>query len=174
MHKKLTKSILLLCGLCFTAFGQTERGSIRGTIFDPSGAAVPGVTVSAISPATGIKTSTVTTGAGNYNIPQLPPGNYTVQAEGTGFKKTVRENVVVEVSGVTALDFNMEVGQVNEQVTVTAAAPMLQSETSDISINVNPKSYNDLPLTSAAGFVGGRGPEAFIFLSPGITPGVHA
>ena len=81
---------------------------------------------------------------------------------------------MVEVSGVTPLDLRMEVGQINQKVEVTTEAPLLKSETSELSVDVNPASYNDLPLTSAAGNVGGRGPEAFIFLSPGVTPGLHA
>src|SRR5258708_6701978 len=92
---------------------------------------------------------------------------YSVSVEQSGFKKLVQENIEVKVSGVTALDLRMEVGQLTETVTVVAAAAMLKSETSEVSIDVNPKSYNDLPVTSS----GGRSPEAFLFLSPGVTPG---
>jgi hypothetical protein len=172
--KRVTRFVSLLLFYGAAIYGQSERGTIRGTVLDSSGAVVPGAKVTATSSATGIEAITVSTSAGNYNIPQLPPGNYAVQVEASGFKKLVRENVIVEVSGVTPLDLNLEVGQVNEQVTVTTAAPILKSETTDVSVDINPKSYNDLPLTSAAGFVGGRAPEAFIFLSPGVTPGIHA
>jgi hypothetical protein len=88
-----------------------------------------------------------------------------VEAEQVGFKKLVRENVVVEVSAVVALDLYLDVGEVTERVMVTAAAPLLKSETSDVSIAVNPKSYTDLPLSAG----GGRAPENFLFLSPGAT-----
>jgi hypothetical protein len=174
MIKNATRlfSSLLLC--LAALYGQSERGTIRGTVEDSTGAVVPGAKVSAINVATNVETTTRSGDAGNYNIPGLSPGVYRVQVEQSGFKKLIRENVVVEVAGVTALDLSLEVGQLNDSVTVTAEAPILKSETSDISVDVNPKSYNDLPLTSAAGFVGGRAPEAFIFLSPGITPGVHA
>ncbi|HVT91919.1 MAG TPA: carboxypeptidase regulatory-like domain-containing protein [Bryobacteraceae bacterium] len=163
---------MLLCGVL--AFAQSERGSIRGVVEDASGAVLPGAKVTAVNVGTNVETSTLSMEAGNYNLPELPPGRYVVQVELKGFKKLVRENVTVQVSGVTPLDLRMEVGEVSESVTVTAAPPALKSETSDVSMEVNPKSYNDLPLTSAAGMVGGRGPEAFIFLSPGVTPGVHA
>src|SRR6185437_9384591 len=165
-------TVLLMCWVGL--YAQSERGSIRGTVKDSTGAVVPGAKITATSMATNIETSTVSEEAGNYNIPQLAPGIYSVRAELAGFKTLVRENVVVIVSGVTPLDLSMAVGEISEKVTVTTAAPMLKSETSDLSIEVNPKSYNDLPLTSAAGMTGGRGPEAFIFLSPGITPGLHA
>jgi hypothetical protein len=171
-HVTTLVSTLLLCSTALVA--QSERGSIRGTVLDSSGAVVPGAKVTAINVGTNIPISTVSAPAGNYNIPQLPPGTYTVRAELTGFKELVQENVVVEVSGVTPLDLHMEVGQISEKVTVTTEAPLLKSETSELSVDINPTSYNDLPLTSAGGNVGGRGPEAFIYLSPGITPGVHA
>jgi hypothetical protein len=164
----LVSTLLLSCALLF---GQSERGSIRGTVLDSSGATVSAAKVTAVSVATGIAISTLSTGAGNYNIPQLPPGAYTVRVELAGFKELVQENVVVEVSGVTPLDLHMEVGQINQRVTVTAEAPLLKSETSELSVDINPASYVDLPLTSGGG---GRAAEAFIFLSPGITPGVHA
>jgi hypothetical protein len=172
--KNLTAFVSTLFLCCFALYGQTERGSIRGTVLDSSGAVVPGAKITATSASTNIAVSTVSASAGNYNIPELPPGNYTVQVELTGFKELVQDNVVVEVGGVTPLDLHMELGQINQRVEVTTAAPLLQSETSDLNTQVNPQSYNDLPLTSAGGNVGGRGPEAFIFLAPGVTPGVHA
>src|SRR5205085_9682638 len=116
--------MLLFAGVSLNA--QSERGSIRGTVQDSSGAMVPGAKVTAISVGTNVETSTVSTEAGNYNIPQLPPGAYKVQAQGTGFRTLIRENVIVQVSGVTPLDLILEVGQITESVTVAAAAPLLK------------------------------------------------
>src|SRR5262245_11248506 len=92
-------SILLMC--LAALYGQSERGSIRGTVEDSTGAVVPGAKVSATSVATNVETATRSGDAGNYNIPGLAPGIYRVQVEQSGFKKLIRENVVVEVSGVT-------------------------------------------------------------------------
>src|SRR6185437_10188538 len=136
-----------------------------------SGAVLPGAKVTAISATTNIAVSTVSESGGNYNIPELPPGVYTVQVELSGFKQLVQQNVVVTVGGVTPLDLHMELGQINQKVEVTAAAPLLQSETTNVNVQINPKSYVDLPLTSAGA---GRAPENFIFLSPGVTPGQPA
>jgi hypothetical protein len=158
-------TILLICGAGL--YAQSERGSIRGTVQDATGAVVAGAKVTATNVGTGVETSTNTTESGNYNIPQLPPGEYTVSAEQTGFKKLIQQNVLVQVSGVASLDLHMEVGQVSEQVTVTASAAVLQTETSEVATDVNPKAYTDLPLSSS----GARSSEAFMFLSPGITPG---
>jgi hypothetical protein len=177
MYKCLTGLVSILLALAGGAVlaGQSERGSIRGTVEDSSGGAIPGAKVTAVSTATDVAISTVSTGAGNYNIPELPPGIYTVRAELAGFKELVQENVVVQVSGVTPLDLHMEIGQISEKVTVTTEAPMLKSETTDLSVDVNPKSYNELPLPAGAGDnTPARGPEAFIFLSPGVTPGIRA
>lgn len=171
MIERLTKIIFVLL-LCLQGlFAQSERGSIRGTILDPSGSVVSGAQVTATNSATGIETSSQSTSAGNYNIPQLTPGVYTVQVKQAGFRTLIRQNVVVEVGAVQGLDLQLEVGQVTESVTVNAAAPILQSETSEVSTTVNPKAYNDLPLSSSGG---GRAPENFIFLSPGVTAGGNA
>src|ERR1043166_3469806 len=84
-------ALALMC--CALVWGQSERGSIRGTIEDSSGAGIPGVAVTAVNVGTGVRTATTTSEAGNYNIPQLPPGNYSVEVEQTGFKKLTQENV---------------------------------------------------------------------------------
>lgn len=142
---------------------QSERGSIRGTVEDPTGAVIAGANVAAINVGTGARTSAQTTEAGNYNIPQLPAGNYTVEIDHPGFKKLIQENVTVAVGGVAALNLRLDVGQATESVTVAAAAPQLKSETTDVSTAINPQSYNDLPLNAG----GGRAPESFLFLAPG-------
>ena len=138
MIKFATKcvGILLLCGA--GVYAQSERGSIRGVVEDASGAVLPGARVTAISVGTNVETSTNSLDAGNYNLPELPPGTYVVQVELKGFKKLVRENVNVQVSGVTALDLRLEVGEVTDSVTVTTESPALKSETSDVSMEINP------------------------------------
>lgn len=148
--------------------GQSERGSIRGTVTDSSGAVTAGARVTAISAATKIGTSTVTTDAGNYNIPQLPPGVYTVEIEKQGFKKVIRANVVVEVSGVTGLDLTLQIGELSESITISDAASQLKSETSEVSTSVSATAYTSLPLTTASGS-SGRSLESFLFLAPGTT-----
>lgn len=157
--------ILLVCGAAL--YAQSERGSIRGTVEDSSGSVLPNCEVTVVDNSTGVRMSTHTTDAGNYNVPQLPPDTYTVQAECSGFKKAVQENVLVQVAEVVGLDLKMEVGQVTESVTVSASAALLQSETSQVATVVNPKAYTDLPLSSS----GARSSEAFMFLSPGVTAG---
>lgn len=163
--RKLFIPILAFALFPLLSLAQSERGTIRGTVTDATGAAVVGATVTAVNTGTGVRTTTVSTDAGNYTIPSLPAGTYSVEAEQTGFKKLVRENVRVEVSGTVGLDLSLQIGEVNERVVVEAAAPLLKSETSDVTTGINPKSFLDLPLNAA----GGRAPESFIFLAPGTT-----
>lgn len=154
---------LSICVVSFPLLAQTERGTIRGTVIDTTGAAIAGAKVSAIHAGTAVATPTVSTDAGTYTIPNLAPGQYSVEVEHPGFKKLVRENIRVDVAGVIGLDLQMQVGEVSERVVVEAAAPVLKSESSDVSTGINPKSFLDLPLNAA----GGRAPESFIFLAPG-------
>src|SRR5574340_791640 len=109
------KLAALVAASSLILMAQSERGTIRGTVQDATGAVVPDATVTAINVGTGVGTRTVTTEAGNYNIPQLPPGRYTVQAEKEGFRKLIRENVVVEVSGIVGLDLRLDVGAVADR-----------------------------------------------------------
>ncbi len=158
----LPGALFALAGL---TFAQTERGTIRGSIFDTTGAAVAGATVTATNDATGVGTETVSTVAGVYQIPQVRPGTYTVECEFSGFKKFVRENVRVATGATVPLDLTLEVGEVTESVTVSSTAITLKTESTEVSTEVNPKSYVELPLQVVGG--SGRAVESFIFLAPG-------
>jgi len=147
------------------AWAQTERGTIRGLVLDSSGAAIASAAVRATNQATGVTAETVSTAAGNYQITQIPPGTYTIEAEFTGFKKYVRENVRVAVGEIVGLNLTLELGDITESVTVSAAAISLQSESTEVSTDINPKSYVELPLQVSGG--SGRSVENFIFLAPG-------
>src|SRR3954451_6009694 len=146
-----------------TVIAQTDRGTIRGTVEDSSGAAVSGAEVIATNAETGVQSKTQSTESGNYNLPSLPAGTYNVVAGEPGFKKLVRPNVRVDVAGTIGLDLQLAVGEVTESVTVEASAPQLSTESSSVRTGVNPKSFVDLPLNAS----GGRAAESFIFLAPG-------
>jgi hypothetical protein len=108
------------------ASAQTDQGGIRGTVSDPSGAIVPGATITATNVATGVTTSTITTSAGLYSIPTLRAGVYRVEAEKAGFKKVARDNVAVSVGVIFGLDLSMEVGQTTQTIEVQGAAPLVE------------------------------------------------
>src|SRR5258708_237083 len=108
MLKQAVVHGLLLGALSLSAWGQVDRGTIRGTVSDPSGAVIPGVKIQAVHVATNAASSVASTGAGNYSIQSLPAGMYQVEATAPGFKKLVRSNVLVEIGVVVGLDLQME------------------------------------------------------------------
>ena len=113
-------------------FAQSQTGRITGKITDPSGAAVPQVEIVATDQDTGVSTRGVSSNAGVYAIPFLPPGRYRIEAVHAGFKKYERSNAVLGTSEVLPLDIQLELGNVTETVSVEASAPLLESSTSDV------------------------------------------
>jgi hypothetical protein len=104
--------------------------------------------------------------AGTYTLPVLPIGSYTLTAQMAGFKTYVRNRVPVQVAQTTRVDVVLEVGGVEERVTVTAEAPLMNTDTSDVGLVVNSEKFLDLPLTLGGDI---RNASAFIFLSPGVS-----
>jgi hypothetical protein len=153
------------------AFAQSDRGSITGTVADPAGAVVANANVDAKNIETGVVYSASTTGTGNYTIAQLPAGIYEVTVTVPGFKKYVRQGLQVQVAQILRIDAALEVGAATESVTVTEAAPLLNTETGDISHSVTAGSMDDLPIlgigASQAGSAGIRNPYAMVELIPG-------
>ena len=126
---RVAASALLLLIVCATtAFAQFDRGTISGTIKDPQGGVVPGVTVTATSTATQQARTTVTDGSGFYTFPNLQPGRYDLSAELQGFKKISRTGVQLDAAAALTLDFALETGALTEEVTVTAEASLLQTD----------------------------------------------
>ena len=102
-------------------------GSIQGTVLDGSGAAVPGATVTATNLATGVATTRVTTQAGVYALSPLPAGEYRVDVTLDGFRPFKQERVVVDALGVVGLNVTLEVGALQQEVTVSAVPPLLST-----------------------------------------------
>jgi len=148
---------------------QTTNGSIQGTVTDPSGAAVGGASVTGRNLDTGLTITTVTTDAGLYSLANLPPGRYSVTVQGSGLKKYSREGVTVQTDATVALDVQMQVGAVSDNVTVIADASQLETATSDIGATVERSLVANLPL-EVSGTI--RNPVQFITLVPGFVGGV--
>jgi hypothetical protein len=139
---------------------QSGRGTITGVVKDSSGALVPKAAVVMVNKDTGIETKTVTTEAGVYRVPYLEPGKYRVSAALQGFKTAVRDNVEVLVAQTVTLDFSLELGEVTEQVTVSAETPLLESSTSEIGINSTLKEVHTWPILVEDGT---RQLQSFVF-----------
>jgi len=153
--------LLLLVALApLPAFAQSSNGTISGTITDDTGAALPGVSVTATNVATSVTRTVVTNATGHYDTPPLVPGTYKVSVELSGFQPVTRNNVVVNVGSVAALDLRLKAG-VSETMTVTAAAPLVETTRSQVSSVVNQKSIENLP-------VNGRNFIDFALTTPGV------
>src|SRR6185369_7759138 len=120
-----------LLALTGVLYGQAVTGSLLGTITDSSGGAVPSAKVTITETKTGIGRNTEANESGNYSFPSLEPGTYRVAAERAGFRTTVREGVDLLVNTSVRVDLVLQPGQVNETVTVTAEAALLQTDHSD-------------------------------------------
>ncbi len=143
-------------------------GSIQGTVSDPTGAVIPGATVTAANVATGVRTTRQTTGAGVYSIAPLPPGDYTVSASADGFQTLVQERVIVDALGIVGLNLTLKVGATTEQVTVSDTPPQLSTADARMGNTMRNEMYTALPLSmSSAGLP--RNPLAFIYSQPGVT-----
>src|SRR5439155_23925184 len=117
------KLFLLFLSSTLVLFAQGERGTLNGTIADPSGSVIAGAAVKAINIATGVETDTKATDAGVYRIPLLQPGTYRLTVTAQGFKTAVRENVMIGVAQTLTIDFNLEIGAVSDSITVSGEAP---------------------------------------------------
>lgn len=150
-------------------YAQGERSALNGTITDPNGAAVPGATVTASNVGTNVETKSVTTDAGVYRLPYLPAGNYKITVAATGFKSAVAERVNLAVAQTLTVDFKLELGQVNEQVTVSSEPPLIETGTSEIGRYVTEREFDTWPIAVGDGR---RQIQSFIFRSlPGTTGG---
>src|SRR5207247_852675 len=109
--------IICFCIVC-PVIAQVNRGAIRGTVSDPSGAVVAGAAVTATNVATSVDSKALTDANGNFTIPFLPPGVYTVTVEQPGFKKAVYEKVNVPVGDTIRQDATLAVGEVSQAVPV--------------------------------------------------------
>ncbi|MCX6627974.1 MAG: carboxypeptidase regulatory-like domain-containing protein [Candidatus Solibacter sp.] len=153
--------ILLLVG---SVFAQ-DRGTIRGVVTDSSGATVPEATVTVKNVNTGLTQSVKTSADGVYNVLYLPTGDYTVTTEKVGFRKAETSGVGVHVATVASVDVTLTVGTVDQSVDVTAAAPLLDVQGTNLGKVIPKNAIRDLPLFISGGL---RANLAFVVLTPGV------
>jgi len=156
---------LLIAIVSFSAFAQSSNGSISGAATDDSGAFLPGVTITAVNTATGLSRTSVTNSAGHFEIPLLPPGTYSVSSELSGFQPTKYDRIVVNVGSDSTVNFKLKQG-VSESVTVTAAAPLVDTTKSEVSSVVGEKAIENLPTN-------GRNFIDFVLTTPGVVRDVR-
>ncbi|MGH9937453.1 MAG: carboxypeptidase regulatory-like domain-containing protein [Blastocatellia bacterium] len=171
--KTLRHAVSFLCLLLLAttaAFAQNSAGSLSGAVTDSNGSAVAKAKVIAKQDSTGRQFETITTSEGLFAFANLDVGSYTLTVEQSGFKKLTWPNVVIAISNRTVADLKLEVGDVNQTVTITAEAPAIQTATTEVGVSFAPKLFVDAPI-----FAGGlRNPEAFIGFQPGVVNGAGA
>lgn len=164
-YKKVLTAIFALLLSAAAAFGQGTTGQISGTVTDPTGAVVPGANVSATNLETNLSRKTTTDDNGIYAFQLLPPGRYSIEVRAPNFATSKRE-AVVNITQTTAADIVLEVGTINpDTITVEAAAPVLQTETSQQGRTITGETLRQLPLPT-------RNFQQLLTLSPGAQTGV--
>lgn len=124
----LSRCVVLLLVAAAIVLAQEFRGTLTGTITDPSGASIPKAHVRAVNNATGQSYTSVTNSRGSYYIPYVLPGGYTVTVSANGFAKHVQDNVIIQANESRGLNVQMQIGAAAQTVTVTNAPPLLQTE----------------------------------------------
>src|ERR1700761_7781964 len=151
MPRLLGTTCLFLLVAPMICLAQGDRGNITGGVTDPAGAAVPDATGQAKNPATGLVQETKTGSNGNYNLPYLPVGKYTLSVEKPGFSAAERTDITVDVGTTARIDVKLQVGQVQQRIEVSADASPVESERSDLGAVLTSKQIIDLPLSLGGG-----------------------
>lgn len=152
-------ALLLTLGIASSAFAQST-GSIRGTVTDPSGAAIANAPVTATATSTGIKRSTMTNDSGIFVFPNLPIGGYTLRVSAKGFATKDLTGLTLITAQVMDLPIGLTVGTQTQQVTVTSESQQIETSTSTVEQSVTQQQMRDLPLN-------GRNPLQLTTLTAG-------
>jgi Carboxypeptidase regulatory-like domain len=145
------------------AGAQNVFGSVVGTVSDPGGAVLPGTTVKVTNLATSEARTTITDGQGYFQLLSLPAGEYTLEADAHGFKHYSRSPIDVRVDQAARANVSMLVGSQSENVVVTTAAPIMQTESASLGQAVEGRAVTEMPLN-------GRNVLALVGLVPGVVP----
>ena len=145
------------------AWSQTQLATVFGTISDPSGAVIPGVTVTIVNQSTGLKREVLTRNAGEYRLAGLPAGTYALRADKEGFQPQVREGTALSSGSEVMVNLTLAVGGRQEQVTVAASVTAIDNSTSAVGGLLEQRSLIELPLN-------GQDLFAAAILEPGVSP----
>jgi hypothetical protein len=165
----LTTFVLLaVCAPSSALNAQVLYGSLVGNVTDESGAAIPGATVTITHRETGASRDAVTDATGAYRFPTLQSGTYTITVKLTGFRTFTRSDVQLTLNNVTRVDAPLQVGELSEMVTVTAASPLLQTERAEIRAELKERELVNLPVSL------NRNYQNLFRVLPGFTPPENA
>lgn len=142
---------------------QLNTATLHGIVTDPTGSAIPAAQITITNTDTGVARTTVTDSVGDYTVPSLQPGNYSVSAVREGFEKIQRSNVSLQVGQSAALNLTLQVGNTSQTVTVTSTALALETTDTSLGSVMSEKQVQDLPLN-------GRQFSQLLELAPGVVP----
>lgn len=140
---------------------QSPNATINGLVLDPSNSAITGAEVLVINDATGLKYFSKTNREGVYVVPNLPPGPYRLQISKVGFKTIVKPDIVLNVQDALSINFTLPIGAALETVTVEGGAPLVNTESGAVSVVVDRKYVENMPLN-------GRSFQDLVLLTPGV------
>jgi len=163
MFRKLNllAAMLWTIALVSNSAAQSPNATVTGLITDPSGSALPGATVQLIDVKTNVANTVTTNNDGLYRITGLVPSVYREEISKDGFKRVVKDEIVLHVQDEVSLNFSLEVGSVSESITVESGEPLLQTQTSSLSEAIEGRTVQDTPLN-------GRNVLNLVALVPGV------
>src|SRR5882672_10683047 len=151
--------LLLVSLTCVRA--QSTNASLTGRVTDPSNAFVAAAKLAAIGTATNVRYETTSNASGEYSLANLPPGLYQIEVEKPSFKKLIKPDVILHVQDVLAINFEMAVGEVTENVIVEAGVLPIETESATVSTLIDNRFVENMPLN-------GRSFSGLIDLAPGV------
>ena len=146
---------------CVAASAHAQNAELTGAVLDPQGLAIPGATITVINNNTQVRRTTISTSSGNYDVPALNPGSYSIRAQKDGFETIERSGITLFVATVSRLDLRLAVGSQQQSVVVNGDASHLQTDDATISQIIENKDIVALPLN-------GRTYTQLAVLAPGI------
>jgi hypothetical protein len=149
---RLVVALMCVFGFSALASAQDPRGAVAGRIVDSSGGALPGVTVTVTNTATGTVNTAVSDEQGRYSIPFISVGQYDITVELTGFKRVSQKAVEVRIADRLAIDFTLDVGGLEETVTVEGGAPLLETRSASQGQVIDEKRIQLMPLSDGNPF----------------------
>jgi len=161
--RRLLSVTILAVACAAIGFGQEFRATLNGDVTDPQGAMIPAVKITATHKETGARFETVSGAGGQYTLPFLTPGLYSLTAESDGFKRYVQDNVQISTNQRVTVNIKMEVGAMVESVTVNADAPMLVTSTASVGQAISTRQIENMPMN-------GRTPLVLAQLAFGVVP----
>jgi hypothetical protein len=160
-HYRMVGLCALLLLISSVALGQSTNATITGQVADPSKAVLPQATIRAVNNNTNVRYEGHTNQSGTYVISSLPPGDYRLEVEKTGFRTIIKPDIILHVQDTVELNFEMAVGSASETVTVSGGAPLVNTQSAAVSTVVDLNLVKNLPLN-------GRSFQTLFQLTPGV------